>query len=76
MNLTVALTGALPAVVIISAVLTALVSILLLRLYRRAVMHAMNVQAGVPAAPLKTTMTSTAVKSKTLPVLNNIDLSI
>ncbi len=51
MNLTVALTGALPAVIIVSALLTAVVSVFLLWLYRRAVVRAMNEQSGVAAAP-------------------------
>jgi hypothetical protein len=52
MNVTTALTGALPAVVILSTVLTAFVSVVLLRLYRRAVVRAMQVHAGVVAPPL------------------------
>jgi len=75
MNLTVALTGALPAVVIVSAVLTALVSVFLLWLYRRAVVRAMSMQAGVAAAPLKAAPTSPAVRSGTSPVLTIIDTS-
>lgn len=46
LNVTVALTGALPAVVIISAVLTAIASVFLLRLYQHAVVRAMRAQSG------------------------------
>ncbi len=51
MNLTVALTGMLPAIVLIAAVLTALTSAWLLWLYRRAVLRAMGTAAGAVAAP-------------------------
>jgi hypothetical protein len=43
---TVALTGILPAVMIASAVLTALVAVFLLWLYRRAVVRAMDTTSG------------------------------
>jgi hypothetical protein len=46
MSLTVALTGALPAVVISSAVPTELASVFLLRLYRRAVVRAFVLGVG------------------------------
>ena len=46
---TVALTGILPAVMIASAVLTALAAIFLLWLYRRAVMQAMGKMSGAAA---------------------------
>ena len=52
MDLTVALTGMLPFVVIASAVLAAIVSGLLLRFYRRAVVRAMA--AGVSQATVPT----------------------
>jgi hypothetical protein len=63
MNLTVALTGMLPAIVLISAALTAAVSVVLLWLYRRAVLRSMAARAvsappppsrlppGLPRAP-------------------------
>lgn len=50
MDLTTALTGMLPFIVVVSAVLTAAVAVLLLWLYRRAVVHSMSISAGsVPA---------------------------
>jgi hypothetical protein len=50
MNLTEAFTGALPATVIVSAVLTAFVSFFLLWLYRRAVIRGMDAKAGAVVA--------------------------
>ena len=50
MNLTVALTGMLPAIVLISAALTAATSVVLLWLYRRAVLRSMAARA-VSATP-------------------------
>lgn len=76
MNLTVALTGALPAVVVVSAVLTALVSALLLWLYRRAVVRAMNVPAGVVTAPAARVPTSRIAGSGTFPVLTILDSAV
>jgi hypothetical protein len=52
MTLTVALTGALPVIIIVAAVLTALASIFLLWLYRRAVGRGMRAQAGVLSQPV------------------------
>jgi len=75
MNLTVALTGALPAVIIVSAVLTALVSIFLLWLYRRAVVRAMSARSGVAVAPLEAPQISNVVRRGTFPVLEIIDSS-
>jgi hypothetical protein len=69
MNLTVALTGALPAVVIISAILTALVAELLLWLYRRAVVRAMNMQSGVAAAPVEAAAKPSVAGAGAFPVL-------
>ncbi|HUL63329.1 MAG TPA: hypothetical protein VLW55_01825 [Burkholderiaceae bacterium] len=52
MNATTALTGMLPAIVLLSAALTAVASVLLLRLYRRAVIRSMDARAGaIPAQP-------------------------
>jgi hypothetical protein len=73
MSITVALTGALPAVVIASAALTALVSAFLLWLYRRAVVRGMNAQAGIAATPARPVSTPTGVRSATSPVLMTID---
>jgi len=73
MNITVALTGALPAVVVASAVLTALVSAFLLWLYRRAVVRGMSAQAGIAATPARPVSISTVVRSATSPVLTIID---
>ena len=73
MNSTVTLTGALPAVVIVSAVLTAMVSAFLLWLYRRAVVRAMTAQAGVAEVPLKEAPASTVVRSGMPPALTIID---
>jgi len=73
MNVTVALTGAMPAIIIVAAVLTALVSIFLLWLYRRAVVHAMSAQAGVVSAPVASTPVSSRVLSGSPPVLTVID---
>ncbi|HEV7821713.1 MAG TPA: hypothetical protein VGO84_11080, partial [Burkholderiales bacterium] len=44
-------TGMLPMVLIASAALTAPLSVVLLRWYRRAVLRAMAEQAGAPPAP-------------------------
>jgi hypothetical protein len=75
MNVTAAFTGALPIIIIVSAVLTALVSVSLLWLYRRAVVRAMNVQAqaGIGATSPKSVSTSTAVRTRSFPVLAIID---
>ncbi len=73
MNFTVKFTGALPAVAIVSTVLTALVSVFLLWLYRRKVLLAMSMQAGITAEPQKTVPTSSAVPKGTPPVLTIID---
>ena len=51
MNLTVALTGMLPAIVLISAALTAAASAALLWLYRRAVLRSMAATGTAPTAP-------------------------
>ena len=73
MNITVALTGALPAVVIASAVMTALASAFLLWLYRRAVVRGMSAQAGIAATPARPVSISPVVTSATSPVLTIID---
>lgn len=75
MNLTVALTGALPAVIIVSAILTALVSVLLLWLYRRAVIRGMGARAGVSPEPPRAAPSSSALRSGMVPVLGIIDAS-
>jgi hypothetical protein len=49
MNCTGALTGMLPAIILVSAALTAGASLVLLRLYRRAVLRSMAVHAGADA---------------------------
>ena len=49
MDLTTALTGMLPFIVLISALLTASCSALLLWLYRRAVVRSMSKSAGLAA---------------------------
>jgi hypothetical protein len=72
MNLEAALTGVLPAAMIVSAVMTALVSIVLLQLFRRAVVAAMR-EADDSAAPLKPAMASTGVESREPPSLIFID---
>jgi hypothetical protein len=51
MDLTTALTGMLPFIVLVSAVLTAIVAELLLWLYRRAVLRSMTVSSGLLASP-------------------------
>ncbi|MBU4260603.1 MAG: hypothetical protein KKC76_01810 [Proteobacteria bacterium] len=75
MELTVALTGALPAVIIVSAVLTAIVSVFLLWLYRRAVVRAMSGQAGIAAIPKQSDSPAIAGQSGVSPVLAIIDAS-
>jgi hypothetical protein len=62
MNSTAALTGAVPAAVVVSAVLTALVSVLLLWLYRRAVVRAMAGRAGVLATAATSVRAATDVR--------------
>lgn len=49
MNMNLLLTGALPFILIISAVLTVVVTFFLLGLYRRAVLRGMNLPAGLPS---------------------------
>lgn len=51
MDLTVILTGMLPFIVLVSAALTAIASLLLLRLYRRAVIRAMGTGSGTASPP-------------------------
>ncbi len=51
MDMTTALTGALPLIILVSAGLTALVSVLLLKLYRRAVIRSMGAAGGSKATP-------------------------
>ena len=48
MDVTTALTGMLPFIVVVSAVLTAIVSVLLLWLYKRAVVRSMSAGSGTP----------------------------
>jgi hypothetical protein len=48
MDVTTALTGMLPFIVVVSAVLTAIVSVLLLWLYKRAVVRSMSASSGTP----------------------------
>ena len=73
MNVKTALTGALPAIIIVSALLTAVVSMFLLWLYRRAVVRAMSAQAGVVVTPVASARVSSRVVSGSLPVLTIID---
>jgi hypothetical protein len=73
MNVKTALTGALPAIIIVSALLTAVVSMFLLWLYRRAVVRAMSAQAGVVVTPVASAPVSSRVVSGSLPVLTIID---
>jgi hypothetical protein len=73
MNITVTLTGALPVVVILSALLTAVTSVLLLWFYRRAVVRAMGVQAGTGAAPSNLAPAPTAVRAGAAPLLTVVD---
>jgi hypothetical protein len=72
MNLKAALTGVLPAAIIVSAVMTALLTVVLLWLFRRAVVAASR-QSEVAAAPLKPARTSTGVESGEPPSLSFID---
>lgn len=51
MNAIVAVTGMLPAILLVSAALTAAISMLLLWLFRRAVLRSMNASAGIAPAP-------------------------
>jgi hypothetical protein len=51
MDLTTALTGMLPFIVVISTVLTAIGASLLFGLYGRAVLRSMNVSSGLRAPP-------------------------
>ena len=69
-NTTVALTGILPAIMIASAVLTALATVFLLWLYRRAVMRAMGTTSGAAAmqVPSVARETDTGVDSQPLTI--------
>ena len=62
MDLTTALTGMLPFIVLVSAVLTAIVSVLLLWLYKRAVVRSMSASSGAP--PPVSRVNSPVVPSK------------
>lgn len=73
MNVTVALTGMLPAIIIVAAVLTMPVSIFLLWLYRRAVVRAMRAQAGIVPPPVASTAVSPRPLSGSPPTLTIID---
>lgn len=75
MNTNTLLTGTLPIVVIVSAILTLLTSVFLLWLYRRAVVRAMSMQAGIASGPPKDVSASHAVRSGTSLVLTTIDSS-
>jgi len=63
MDLTTALTGMLPFIVMVSAVLTAAVAVLLLWFYRRAVVHSMSISAG--SVPAVSGVRDSAVQSRT-----------
>ncbi len=76
MNRTTVLTGMLPAIVIVSIVLTALVSELLLWLYRCSVVKSMNVSVGDAAIPAPQVPESPAAARKTVPALTITDLSV
>jgi len=73
MNVTVAFTGALPMIIIVSVVLTALVSFFLLWLYRRAVVRTMSAQEGIAAAPAAPARTSFVARSVSPPTLTIIE---
>ena len=51
MDLTTALTGMLPLIVLVSAILTAIVSAMRLRLYKRAVVRAMSTSSEAAPSP-------------------------
>jgi hypothetical protein len=63
MDLTTALTGMLPFIVMVSAVPTAAVAVLLLWFYRRAVVHSMGISAG--SVPAVSGVRDSAVQSRT-----------
>lgn len=73
MDLKSAFTGGLPIVLILSTVLTALVSVFLLWLYRRAVVRAMNLLAGVSETPGKFAAPAGKEKNETSFVISIID---
>jgi len=75
MTLTVALTGALPVIIVVAAVLTALVSIFLLWLYRRAVVRGMRAQAGVVSPPVASASALPRVLGGSSPALAIFDSS-
>ena len=78
MNSTVALTGMLPAIVLLSAALTAVTSVLLLRLYRRAVIRSMDARAGaIPAQPpLSKPALPQAARMPSLQVVSAADVAL
>jgi len=76
MNQTIVLTGMLPAIVIVSTVLTALVSGLLLWVYRRSVVKAMNLSVGDAATHAPQAPVSPDAARKTMPALTITDLSV
>lgn len=79
MNITVALTGAFPAIVILSAVLTLFVSALLLWLYKRSVMRGMNVWVSTEGRSIPETNAQTSeipsFETTPAPVLEVIELN-
>jgi len=76
-DLTVLLTGQLPFIVIVSAILTAVVSIFLLWFYRRAVVRAMNALAGVSVESLDQSISSKAAAPENIsfPAVSIVDLA-
>jgi hypothetical protein len=66
---TVALTGILPFILVLGAVLALVTSLLLLRLYRRAVLRSMNLAAGAHGAPA---VPATAPASPAAPLTVNM----
>ena len=63
MDVTTALTGMLPFIVVVSAVLTAIVSVLLLWLYKRAVVRSMSASAGAPPPVSRVSLPGVSGKS-------------
>jgi hypothetical protein len=78
MSATTALTGMLPAIVLLSAMLTAVASLLLLRLYRRAVIRSMDARAGaIPAQPpSRKPAISQGTRLPTLQVVSAADVAL
>lgn len=73
-NLTAFLTGQIPFIIIVSAILTAIASVFLLWFYRKAVVRSMSVLAGVSSESSEPLISSKVPNSIASPVFSVVDI--